>query len=291
MEITRTDTIIFFLTAGLIAVLSVLIAREDSPGFPVTVAGAKNIATIVFASDQVKKKSSDTAAWQDVRPGDLVQESDTLATGAGARIRLRFFDGQTLLLGENQLAMITDAKNQEDFIYFYNTGIQPTSKNKKPASVKPTYAPQKPEPVTVPEETKPNPSKTTTDDFQPAEKLIVPVLIHPALNAAIDMTNKDSLAFNWQEIPGVLGYEFTLYKKKGGAQALILSMQTKDTEFLLKDLYKLDIAHFSWTLRGLYQGAAGIEKSPVARSYFTVTLDDKKPKKLEILTPDIIFVP
>ncbi|PJZ68458.1 iron dicitrate transport regulator FecR [Leptospira perolatii] len=76
------------------------------------------------------------------------------------------------------------------------------------------------------------------------------ILEYPKNNTIVDMTGKDSLVFRWKsDLPEAKSeWKFRLYLQKGGGNELVYERKVKGKKFGFRDLEKLDIGKFVWSL-------------------------------------------
>ncbi|MCP4135569.1 MAG: FecR domain-containing protein [bacterium] len=88
-----------------------------------------------------------------------------------------------------------------------------------------------------------------------------PAPIYPAWGRVIDMTLKKSLAFRWKQSKKTNEYEFKLFQvtgtKEEPASNELLALTSNKLHFDLRDLTKLDMGNFYWTLQAIHKDRSG----------------------------------
>lgn len=113
--------------------------------------------------------------------------------------------------------------------------------------------------------------------------------ISPAKNSSVDMSDLDVLSFKWELNPKIEEFEFELYQDKKGKDELIVKQKVKGNSYILRDLSKLDVGKFHWTIRG-YAGQDGsLKPGAKAEIPFKILLSEKT-EVPEIETSKKIYV-
>lgn len=86
------------------------------------------------------------------------------------------------------------------------------------------------------------PTQTTNSDVLSLE--------FPRSGSLVDMTGKESLVFRWKFKPGTKesDWKFRLYVRKPGKDELVYERKMKGDRFSFRDLEKLDVGVFLWTI-------------------------------------------
>ncbi|MCB1201251.1 MAG: FecR domain-containing protein [Leptospiraceae bacterium] len=108
------------------------------------------------------------------------------------------------------------------------------------------------------------------------------VLLSPAENSNIDMTNRAELIFEWRSMPSN-GYLFTLSKLTNEQKTMILQRRVSGDRFDLRDLKILDVGEFEWSISPL--------KNPALQTSgkFKLKLSDP-PTPPQIRLPETIYI-
>ncbi|MCU0846820.1 MAG: FecR domain-containing protein [Spirochaetes bacterium] len=129
--------------------------------------------------------------------------------------------------------------------------------------------------------------------FKVIDWLEKPVAVSPGQGTVIDMTRKDSLNFTWKPVKGANKYKIGLYQTKKGLHNGVFFAETNNTYFALKDLKKLDVGNFFWTVQALEVGGAGrgkiLRKSHESKEIFSIKLEEKK-EKIKLKSPKVIYI-
>lgn len=131
--------------------------------------------------------------------------------------------------------------------------------------------------------------KSAPRSFVIEDRLRAPVPLAPLNNATVDMSDKKSLPFRWQPVPGADLYRLELFMLKDGRGYRIMNRTTKTPFYEMDELYRLDEAKFQWTIRAYdMQDGKILRTSPEAKYSFDIVLS-KKMKKPVIRVPEIIM--
>ncbi len=128
--------------------------------------------------------------------------------------------------------------------------------------------------------------------FSVLPNLTSPVAVYPKQGQMVDMVDKNTLQLKWQKLNGADYYEIELFQKKNGVLQSIYSKETKGNTSEFKNLKKLDIGTFVWTIQGIdTQGRRVIRRSPIKRNEFQVKLGEiNKDYKFKFKTDKKIIV-
>ncbi len=123
------------------------------------------------------------------------------------------------------------------------------------------------------------------------EALAMPAPLAPLGGAVIDMREKDALTFRWKGVKGASVYRVGLYQVRKGIYYNIIQKETPGTELEMKELEKLDVGDFYWTLQALDApgGKAVLRRSPEARQRFSISLGDVSGKP-KLTSPKILYI-
>jgi hypothetical protein len=83
----------------------------------------------------------------------------------------------------------------------------------------------------------------------------------PINGQVVDMSGKENLTFQWEQIPKIQKYHFELYLRSGKINNLILKEESKSTSYIIKELNILDEGKFQAKLWGEYNSPDGKIKS------------------------------
>lgn len=121
-----------------------------------------------------------------------------------------------------------------------------------------------------------------------------PVAMAPAAGAVVNMEKKDSLDFRWNAVKGATHYRVGIFQVKNGIQKSIATIETMNNIYQFKDLPKLDVGRFLWSLQALEndpQTNHMRRKSGETRMLFDINLGEKKEEtKINLKTPKILYV-
>lgn len=115
------------------------------------------------------------------------------------------------------------------------------------------------------------------------------VPIYPLKNQKVDMSPLDSLQFKWENNPKAAGYLFEFYKEKSRKQSLIIKTKTNSSNFVFKDLTKLEEGNFTWSLQELIERDGEMQTGQKITVPFKIYLS-KKLDTPNIKTPDKMYV-
>jgi len=127
--------------------------------------------------------------------------------------------------------------------------------------------------------------------FTVAERMGTPVVIAPAIREVVDMDASDALHFKWNRLRGANHYRIELFQQDGDVLKPIVRHTTRDGEWKMTELEKLDVGNFCWTLQAFDRapGATAVRKSPLVKTCFEITLG-KSLRKTKLKSPRVIYV-
>ncbi len=130
--------------------------------------------------------------------------------------------------------------------------------------------------------------KSRERQFSVEDRLSQPVLVAPSNGSTLDMTGKKSLTFSWAGPPEADAYRLELFLVRKGREYRIYDKVVRGNVHNLWELNRLDVSKFAWSLQAMsIEHDRVVRKSPVAKSYFALTLG-KEMKKPVIRVPKII---
>ena len=122
------------------------------------------------------------------------------------------------------------------------------------------------------------------------DQLSLPVLISPRNGGTVDMRGEDSLDLRWRRSEGADFYRIELYRLNGRRRYKIFSSTTRDNEYEMRTLNKLDESRFLLTLQAFdTEGGKIIRKSPEVKSVFDITLGGPMGKPV-IDIPKVFYI-
>ena len=123
-------------------------------------------------------------------------------------------------------------------------------------------------------------------------RLRSPLALYPKKNISIDMTNNNDLTLRWRRNAGAHYYALILYKLNGNKNTLskkeIISTKTNKLYYKIRDLKKLSIGSFQWTLQAYRRDSFGkiICFSNKVLSNFIINLKKTK-REVQIISPSV----
>jgi hypothetical protein len=130
------------------------------------------------------------------------------------------------------------------------------------------------------------------------ENLSRPEVITPGEGNDIDMSTREALSLEWKSITGADYYKLSLYKVKNGKTYRLINTKVKDSEFLFKEINKLEEGRFYWTLQAVdldnnRKNATGkiIRRSPLIKNSFNIILKNKNTEDVKNLKlPEVLIL-
>jgi hypothetical protein len=113
--------------------------------------------------------------------------------------------------------------------------------------------------------------------------------LRPGPASTLDMTNLDSLVLSWAPVAGATRYRVRLVQKSSPERVILDEARIEATRLELKDLSKLDVGAFYWTVAPETVEKGYLTRSgPEARSDFAISLEGID-AMTEILSPEVQF--
>ncbi len=113
-----------------------------------------------------------------------------------------------------------------------------------------------------------------------------PTAVFPIMGQKVDMSNLESLSFQWKADKSYESFVFELYSAKTNQQ--IVKIETRERKYTLKDLSKLDEGEFYWTLKGFLASQKQMEILG-GKIRFKIYLSEN-PKPPKLITPKKIYM-
>ncbi len=115
--------------------------------------------------------------------------------------------------------------------------------------------------------------RTETISFK-VLKILKPVnLIKPKNLEIIDLTNENSLRFDWEKME-CKNYIFELFQKTDSGEKLIFKETTKDNYLEIKDLKILDEGKFQWQVKAKLEQNGKEFFTPSSNNFFSISLKE-----------------
>jgi hypothetical protein len=133
-----------------------------------------------------------------------------------------------------------------------------------------------------------SPSGITDLTVQAVEPLLPVEMVSPVKGETIDMSDRDTLLFRWQQREEGEKYNIALYGIRGD---VIFSLDNYEkTFFEFSDLSKLDLGDFIFAVEAVkdYNTIGIVRKSPETRAPFTITIKTVEVAPV-ILSPDVQY--
>ncbi|MBK7057802.1 MAG: FecR domain-containing protein [Leptospiraceae bacterium] len=113
-----------------------------------------------------------------------------------------------------------------------------------------------------------------------------PILKSPRRSEVVDMSNLDTLNFNWEPVPNAVSYRIELFQKADNGDKLIVSDDVNTNQYVVKELNILDEGKFKWQIKAKVKSTEGKDFfSPIAVEFFTIALKSAPSSAPEIVTP------
>lgn len=106
----------------------------------------------------------------------------------------------------------------------------------------------------------------------------------PKLGEVINMTNRNSIVFEWEQVPNIQDYVIVVYQDLTNGWKPVLRKSCVGNRFVLDELDILEEGLWEWEIYYMKQG----ERLKLFRSSFRITLDPL-PESIEILSPRIQY--
>lgn len=106
----------------------------------------------------------------------------------------------------------------------------------------------------------------------------------PKLGEVINMTNRNSIVFEWESVPNIQDYVIVVYQDLTNGWKPVLRKSCVGNRFVLDELDILEEGLWEWEIYYMKQG----ERLKLFRSSFRITLDPL-PESIEILSPRIQY--
>ena len=101
--------------------------------------------------------------------------------------------------------------------------------------------------------------------------------ISGSLNNSSNLSNGETITFEWNEVPGATEYSFVLYRKErnGNLVPVWSEKNVKGNKVRLRKLSVLDVGNFEWYVTAYTYAKDGFEErhSDTVRSSFTIKFD------------------
>ncbi len=128
--------------------------------------------------------------------------------------------------------------------------------------------------------------KSNSKTFKIPMLLTEPILKNPRRSEVVDMSDTDSLLFNWESIPNAVSYKLEVFQKVDNGDKLIVSDDVNTNQYSLKDLNLLDEGKFRWQIKAKVRSADGKDFfSPIGVEYFSIALKLAPASAPEIISP------
>jgi len=128
--------------------------------------------------------------------------------------------------------------------------------------------------------------KTKPRSFKIPMLLVEPILKSPKRSEVVDMSDSDTLNFNWEPVPNAVSYKIEVFQKADNTDKLILADEVNTNQFAIKDLNILDEGKFKWQIKAKVRSTEGKDYfSPIAVEYFTIALKASPSGAPEIISP------
>ena len=132
-------------------------------------------------------------------------------------------------------------------------------------------------------------SRSPVSAFQIQESLENPVIIFPPKGTAVNMSQRDTLPFQWKRVDRATDYQFVLYQIKGGRHQKIAEKTLTGLSYTISDLSLLDVGQFAWSITA--RGSSSSGRKIVGKetlNHFSILLSEEKAP--EILSPEKQFI-
>ncbi|MBN1497309.1 MAG: hypothetical protein JXA07_11105 [Spirochaetes bacterium] len=122
------------------------------------------------------------------------------------------------------------------------------------------------------------------------EGIAPPVVLFPKSGGAVRMLTENELKFAWKPVRGANAYQLELHQlireKQKTQDRLVLSTQTKESNYTVSDLSMLDVGNFYWTIRAVKKNRRNkvVRSSRKVRNNFNINLGDSR---IIIVSPEI----
>ncbi len=107
----RTDRFILF-SAVVLMLLMLFFLYDDSYILPNEQSNEKEVASISFTNSDVRVKDSKHFLWRPVNRKTVIRNGDSIFTGPGSTVTLKFNDGRELTLQENSMFVMNFQKDE-----------------------------------------------------------------------------------------------------------------------------------------------------------------------------------
>lgn len=120
----------------------------------------------------------------------------------------------------------------------------------------------------------------------------VPSAVYPGEGSIVNMNDKNSIMFDWEELKGANLYEVEIFRASGGSLKSIFKTRTGSTSFRYGNLKNLDVGDFCWSLKGYKTDKSKkiTRKSPEVKKYFKITLPQIKKNQIKLKSPSTLYI-
>jgi len=133
--------------------------------------------------------------------------------------------------------------------------------------------------------------KSGVFSFSAQERLAMPVALAPAAGTVVDMSGREALSLRWKPVEGATMYRIGIFRMQKGAQLNVVQKETRGTAVEIRELSRLDVGGFFWTLQALETGKGErvLRKSPVLKIPFEISLGSGG-EKTKIVSPKVFYI-
>lgn len=132
--------------------------------------------------------------------------------------------------------------------------------------------------------------KSSAYSFSAQERLAMPVALAPAAGTVVDMSGREALALRWKPVEGATMYRIGIFRQQKGVQVNLVQKETRGTAVEIRELSRLDVGAFFWTLQAIETGRGErvVRRSPIAKIPFEISLGGGG--KTKIVSPKVFYV-